>query len=119
MFFGFQTKQDILDFFDIPSEALDGSKVLFAWYGTEALEGKAFILLERDSQLYSVFATHCSCNGLEGQWNPQRTSWTTLKHLLRAGDEWPLLAVVPVEGSRFGHEKAAAAYFVALVNQHA
>ena len=52
--------------------------VLFASYGGRSYEGDAIVILERDNKLYEVRGSHCSCNGLEGQWDPQEVTWKAL-----------------------------------------
>ena len=59
-------------------------EILLASYGTPSYEGYAFVLFKRDGKLYEVNGSHCSCYGLEGQWNPEATS---AKELLKRVDE--------------------------------
>lgn len=61
------------------------SKILFAWYGNESYDGSAFVLLERDGKLYEVNGGHCSCFGLEDQWDPEETSVAELRHRIEKG----------------------------------
>lgn len=68
------TKQEIAQQFEIPLSELDGCKILFAVYKQESYEGSALVLFERDGKLYEAGGLHCSCNGLEGQWDPEETS---------------------------------------------
>lgn len=53
-------------------------QVLFASYGTPAYEGYAAVIFERDGKLYEVGASHCSCRGLEEQWEPAEVTWPAL-----------------------------------------
>lgn len=53
-------------------------EILIAAYGGGAYEGDAFVLFECDGKLYEVNASHCSCYGLEDQWEPEVTSWAAL-----------------------------------------
>jgi hypothetical protein len=64
---------------------LDGTNVLLASYGTPSHEGYAFVLFERDGKLYEVHGSHCSCYGLEGQWEPEETTVEALRHQLDNG----------------------------------
>lgn len=52
------------------------SDILFAAYGTEeSYSGSAIVVFSnRDGQLFIVEGGHCSCNGLEGQWVPTKTT---------------------------------------------
>jgi len=54
------------------------SEVIFASYGGGSYEGDAFVLFERSGKLFEVHGSHCSCNGLEGQWKPEETTWAAL-----------------------------------------
>ena len=60
--------------------------VLLASYGTPSYEGYAFVLFERDGKLYEVNGSHCSCYGLEGQWEPEETNVEALLHRLDKGE---------------------------------
>lgn len=59
--------------------------ILFAFYGYEDYEGEAFILYENGGKLYEVNGGHCSCYGLEGQWEPEETSLKALEHRILKG----------------------------------
>ena len=48
--------------------------ILLACYTTGSYDGQAFVLYEKDGQLYEVNAGHCSCYGLEDQWDPEITT---------------------------------------------
>lgn len=54
-----------------PEKELTDYKVLFAWYDTGNYEGDAFVIASKDDVLYEVNGGHCSCYGLEGQWDPE------------------------------------------------
>ena len=59
--------------------------ILFTNYSCENCEGKAWILLEKEGKLFEVNAEHCSCYGVEGQWEPEQVSLEELKHRLEKG----------------------------------
>lgn len=50
------------------------SEVLFASYGGGSYDGDATVIFRKDVKLYEVHGGHCSCNGLEDQWEPAETS---------------------------------------------
>ena len=50
-------------------------QMLFAAYGGGDYDGTATVLFEMGGKLYSVYGNHCSCYGLEGQWEPEETDW--------------------------------------------
>ena len=63
-----------------------GAEILLASYGTPAYEGYAFVLFRRDGKLYEVNGGHCSCYGLEGQWDPEETTIEALRHRVTNGN---------------------------------
>lgn len=46
-------------------------EILVASYGEQSYEGDAFVLFRQDGKLYEVNGSHCSCYGLEDQWEPE------------------------------------------------
>lgn len=59
--------------------------VLFASYGEDNYSGDAWVLFEQDGKLYEVNGSHCSCFGLEGQWEPEETALEAIKLRLDKG----------------------------------
>ena len=59
-----------------PDEILDLAKceILIAYYAIDGYDGESFVLFRKDGKLYEVNASHCSCYGLEGQWEPEETT---------------------------------------------
>ena len=75
--------------------ALDKYKnvnILFASYNYENYSGEAWVLFEQNGKLYEVNGSHCSCYGLEGQWEPEETTLEVLEYRLTKGtfgnDSW-------------------------------
>lgn len=66
--------------------------ILFASYGCANYEGDAWVLYEKDGKLHEINGGHCSCYGLEGQWEPEEVSLEELEHRLLEGtfgeDDW-------------------------------
>ena len=62
-----------------------GEKILFASYGQEYYEGSAWVLIEKDGQLMEINGSHCSCYGLEQQWEPKPVTLDELKFRLISG----------------------------------
>ena len=60
--------------FRIDGGALEGATILLASYTYENYTGDAFVLFERDGKLFEVNGSHCSCYGLEDQWEPEETT---------------------------------------------
>lgn len=59
--------------------------ILFASYGTDNYSGDAFVLFEQDGDLFEVNGSHCSCHGLEGDFNAEPTIIEALIHRLIEG----------------------------------
>ena len=72
-------------------EALEKHKnetILFATYEVEGYEGSAWVLFydEEKKKLFEVNGSHCSCMGLEGQWEPEETTLEALAFRLEKGE---------------------------------
>ena len=63
----------------------EGYNILFASYGTDNYSGDAFVLFEKDGKLYEVNGSHCSCYGLEGQFDPEETTLEAIEMRLTKG----------------------------------
>lgn len=73
-FNGFTDVGDLLKQYDAPADALNGATLIFAWYEYENYEGYSLVVFRRDGKLFEVTGSHCSCYGLEGQWEPEETT---------------------------------------------
>jgi len=71
---GFDNLQDILKEFESDCDGLKDEEVLFASYGSEDYSGDAVVLIQRDGKLYTSEGGHCSCHGLEEQWEMIETT---------------------------------------------
>lgn len=78
-----ENKQGIAS--DFEDESIEDLNILFASYGDDCYEGDAWVLFERDGVLYEVNGGHCSCYGLEGQWDPDEVNLKELEHRLTNG----------------------------------
>lgn len=65
--------------FEIGAETVRDDDVLLAAYGYKDYEGAALVIVQRGGEVYEVHGSHCSCYGLEGQWEEEATSWAALK----------------------------------------
>jgi hypothetical protein len=54
-------------------------QILFAVYDTPDYDGYGFVLLKIDGVLYEVHGSHCSCYGLEDQWELEETTIEALR----------------------------------------
>ena len=49
--------------------------IIFAAYSCAGYEGEAHVVFEgTDGKYYEVNGSHCSCHGLEDQWEPEETT---------------------------------------------
>lgn len=80
------TNDEIAKTFDEDISSFEGVKILFAAFTGDNYEGYGFVLFERDGKLYEVNGSHCSCFGLEDQWDPEEASIAELRHRMDEGD---------------------------------
>jgi hypothetical protein len=70
----------------------DEVNILFASYGNANYSGSAWVLFEQDGKLFEVNGSHCSCYGLENQWEPEEVMLEELENRLLNGsfgeDDW-------------------------------
>jgi len=81
------TEKEILDTYQVSDHdrALVG-KIIFADYTYEDYSGSSLVIFESvDGELYEVHGSHCSCYGLEDQWEPEQTSLDYYKESLSRG----------------------------------
>jgi hypothetical protein len=71
---------------------MSGLNIILASYGMDNYSGDAFVLFRKGGKLFEVNGSHCSCFGLEGQWEPEEVSVDDLKHRVKNGslgvDSW-------------------------------
>jgi hypothetical protein len=96
----FTCTEDIIRDFEAPSDALVNATVIAAIYTQESYEGCAMVVFRKEGKLYEVHGSHCSCNGLEGQWSPEETTMEALMDRLEKTEEYQI--------ERFGKEFASA-----------
>jgi hypothetical protein len=63
-------------------------EVITALYNKECYEGDVFVLLKKGDLYYEVHGSHCSCYGLEGQFEPEVTTAESLKHRIDSGQPY-------------------------------
>lgn len=69
----------------IPEDFPTDEQMIAAVYEYEDYNGDAFVLFERDGKIFEVHGSHCSCMGLEGQWEPEETTVAALRHRITEG----------------------------------
>ena len=52
----------------------DDAQVIVAEYECECYDGWGYVLYLSGGKLYEVFGSHCSCNDLSDQWDPEETT---------------------------------------------
>lgn len=72
----FKDAADVYKQFDIEPVG----EIFLAHYETPPYEGYAFVLVSIDGTLYEVHGSHCSCHGLENQWEPEECDVAALRH---------------------------------------
>ena len=83
----FTDADDVFSSFTVKDEDREGVNILFASYTYEGYEGYATVIFERNGKLYENFGSHCSCYGLEDQWQPDEIDVETYaEQLKRRGD---------------------------------
>ncbi len=63
---------DVQDRFEMNDPEPD--EVLYAQYDIDGYEGSALVIYRNGDKFYYVRGAHCSCYGLEGQWDPEEYS---------------------------------------------
>ena len=67
-------------------------KILFASYGQANYSGDTWVLFEENNELFEVNGSHCSCYGLEEQWDAEKVVLKELENRLTNGsfgeDDW-------------------------------
>ena len=81
----FDCKYDVFSHFEVKTEDREGIEILLATYGDFGYDGYAYVLFKKDGVLYDVEGSHCSCHGLEGQWEPTETNYLVLKNRVENG----------------------------------
>lgn len=72
----FDNINDVLREFSITEKELNGCEIVFAYYTYEDYSGDALVVLRDpcNGMFYEVNGCHCSCYGLDGQWDMEETT---------------------------------------------
>lgn len=76
---------EMLSYFRVDKSAAEGYKVIVATYDCD-YDASAFVLLKKGRKYYEVHGSHCSCYGLEGQWDIEESAKLALKHRVDNAD---------------------------------
>lgn len=80
----FENVEDLKREYEISDEDLQGVEFLYAAYRVGSYEGDSIVLFKKDGKLFIVESAHCSCYGLEGQWDPIEVTEASLKKEIEA-----------------------------------
>ena len=64
--------------------------VIYAEYDTPYYEGYANVIYRNGDRYYWAYGSHCSCYGLENQWDPEEYDARQLVEVLGRGNHWRL-----------------------------
>ena len=83
---GWNTEREVLDAFNVGDDERRTVVIEFATYEQEGYgDGSACVIFRQGSGLFSIEASHCSCNGLDDQWSPTSTTQEALRLMLDKG----------------------------------
>lgn len=78
-----KTVEDIADDFDVSVGSV--GDIVYASYDRDGYDGTAYVLTRINGELMEVYGDHCSCYGLEGQWEPEPVSEADLEFRAKNG----------------------------------
>lgn len=84
----FKDKADMIREFNAKTEQFTNIEILFANYIYEDYTGQACVIFKKDDKLFELSASHCSCYGLEDQWeddNIKELSYDEVVKKINAG----------------------------------
>ena len=79
----FESWTDVCRWFE--EDVAQPDEVLLAVYDMDGYEGSADVIYRNGDRYYWARGSHCSCYGLEGQWEPEEYSAYLLIAALRRG----------------------------------
>lgn len=100
---GFADRERMMEAFEVSEKELEGYNVVYAYYEDDCYDGSAFVLLEKNGEYFEVNGSHCSCYGLEGQFDLEATTAEALKHRADEGHSYGAFASsIPSLKEHFG-----------------
>lgn len=69
-------------------DAPEPEEVLYAEYDIDGYEGDAIVIYREGDKFYINFGGHCSCYGLEGQWDPEEYSAELFLDAYSRSEHW-------------------------------
>lgn len=89
----FADEEDVFLMFNVKDKDRVGVNIIFASYAYECYEGYATVIFERGGKLYENYGSHCSCYGLEDQWQPEEIDVETYAEQLKKRGDTKILDV--------------------------
>ena len=90
MYYGyFRDWNDVLNQFSVSDEERKiyaDAVPVYATYDCEQYEGYATVIFIQHGKFFEVHGSHCSCMGLEDQFEPEETTYEVLKHMSDNGN---------------------------------
>ena len=71
-------------------EDSEPEEVLFAIYDTPSYEGYAEVIYRNGDRFYWASGSHCSCYGLEDQWDPEEYDAETFLKVFNRNTRWTI-----------------------------
>lgn len=82
----FENWEDVQNAFEVYDLKEEDIIPLVAAYDVEDYEGYALVIYWQNGKIYLVEGSHCSCYGLENQWEPEETFSEVLLHRIKHGE---------------------------------
>ena len=82
----FESWADVCRYFE--EDVAEPDEVLLAMYDMDGYEGSADVIYRNGDRYYWAHGSHCSCYGLEGQFDPEEYSAELLVAALRRGNHF-------------------------------
>ena len=81
----FSNASDVFTEFCIP--ATENIQICYAEYDYRNYEGYAMVIFfdKEQNKYFEVYGSHCSCFGLENQWNPEEVNFSALNLRIEQG----------------------------------
>ena len=67
----FSSVEDVISKYGINQSELEGATIIHADYTYEYYDGSSYVLFHKGGKFHEVYGSHCSCYGLEDQWDPE------------------------------------------------
>lgn len=77
----FENAEDVFNNFYVSEDIQKDIQIIYADYECENYEGYStvFFFNRKDGKYYENYGSHCSCYGLENQWNPEEIVFKELE----------------------------------------